>query len=140
MPSNRDDKKLTKSVAPTLTRRSLLELAGMAAAAAALPALPAQGKTTRLSLASPAVPANTVGPVMTTLSTYMSEAGGKALPEEVAEKSKQHVLDTFAAMISGSELPPGKSCAGFRQGVRRQRGSHGGGVQTSCAERWKQRW
>lgn len=113
MPSNRDGKKLTNGVAPTLTRRSLLELAGMAAAAAALPALPAQGKTTRLSPASPPVPANTVGPVMTTLSTYMSEAGGKALPEEVAEKSKQHVLDTFAAMISGSELPPGRVAQGF---------------------------
>ena len=26
----------------------------------------------------------------------------------MAEKAKQHILDTFAAMISGSQLPPGK--------------------------------
>ena len=113
MASNRDDEKLPISNAPTLTRRSLLELAGMAVAAAALPAPPAMAKTLRSSLASAAPPADAVGPVMTTLSTYMSEAAGKALPDEVTEKSKQHVLDTFAAMISGSELPPGKAALGF---------------------------
>ena len=50
---------------------------------------------------------------MTALSTYMSEAAAKALPDEVAEKAKQHILDTFAAMISGSELPPGRAALGF---------------------------
>src|SRR4029077_2485056 len=60
-----------------------------------------------------ATPADTVGPVMTRLSTYMSEAGTKALPDEVTEKTKQHILDTFAAMISGSELPAGRAALGF---------------------------
>jgi 2-methylcitrate dehydratase PrpD len=55
----------------------------------------------------------TVGSVMQTLSTYMSEASARALPDEVAEKTKRHVLDTFAAMISGSELPPGRSALAF---------------------------
>src|SRR6202049_4256081 len=46
-------------------------------------------------------------------SAYMSEAATRALPDEVAEKTKQHVLDTLAAMISGSELPPGRAAVQF---------------------------
>ena len=46
--------------------------------------------------------------VITTLSTYMTEAGDRPLPGEVAEKAKQHILDTIAAMISGADLPPAK--------------------------------
>ena len=44
---------------------------------------------------------------MATLSSYMAAAKGRKLPPEVAEKAKHHILDTFAAMLSGSELPPG---------------------------------
>jgi 2-methylcitrate dehydratase PrpD len=50
---------------------------------------------------------------METLSTYMSEAAGRALPDEVAEKTKQHILDTLSAMISGSELHPGRTALQF---------------------------
>src|ERR1700680_178667 len=46
-------------------------------------------------------------------SAYTSEAATRALPAEVAEKTKQHVLDTLAAMISGSELPPGRAAVQF---------------------------
>jgi 2-methylcitrate dehydratase PrpD len=48
-----------------------------------------------------------IGPVMSALSAYMAAARDRALPADVAEKAKHHILDTFAAMISGSELPPG---------------------------------
>ena len=44
---------------------------------------------------------------MLKLSAYMSEARNGELPENVLEETKHHILDTFAAMISGSELPPG---------------------------------
>jgi 2-methylcitrate dehydratase PrpD len=54
-----------------------------------------------------------VSPVMTRLSTYMSEAASHALPDEVVEKSKHHILDTFAAMISGADLPPGRVALQF---------------------------
>jgi 2-methylcitrate dehydratase PrpD len=47
------------------------------------------------------------GPEMSALSAYMSAAAGRALPSDVAEHAKHHLLDTLAAMISGSELPPG---------------------------------
>jgi len=112
MPRNGQNETLAKDKAATLTRRSLFELAGLAVAATAIaPALPAE-KPFRCSVLA-ATPADTVGPVMTRLSTYMSEAGTKALPDEVTEKTKQHILDTFAAMISGSELPAGRAALGF---------------------------
>lgn len=50
---------------------------------------------------------------MTQLSAYMSEAQRRALPGDVIEKTKHHVLDTVAAMISGSELPPGRAAIQF---------------------------
>src|ERR1700741_944073 len=49
------------------------------------------------------------GPVMSTLTDYMSAARTRALPDEVVEQAKYHLLDTIAAMISGSELPPGQA-------------------------------
>src|SRR4029077_15779090 len=74
-----------------LSRRGLLQRAGWTVAAAALP---------RELFA-----AESVSPVMAKLSAYMSEAAGRALPDEVVEKAKHHILDTFSAMISGSDLP-----------------------------------
>lgn len=38
----------------------------------------------------------------------MSAAGTRALPAQAIEKTKEHILDTLAAIISGSELPPGQ--------------------------------
>jgi 2-methylcitrate dehydratase PrpD len=50
---------------------------------------------------------------MMRLSAYMSEAGQRPLPEEALEKTKQHILDTFAAMVSGAELAPGRFAISF---------------------------
>jgi 2-methylcitrate dehydratase PrpD len=47
-------------------------------------------------------------PVMATLSAYMAAARNRVLPPEAVEKTKHHILDTFAAMISGSTLAPGR--------------------------------
>ncbi len=77
------------------TRRGLLRRAIWAGATAALPRSLALG-------------AENISPVMSRLSTYMSEARDRALPDDVVEKTKHHVLDTIAAMISGSTLPPGR--------------------------------
>src|SRR5262249_26960558 len=62
-----------------------------------------------------------VGPVMAALSSYMGAAGERALPDEVAEKTKHHVLDTFAAMISGSHLLPGRVAIQFARGYGGER-------------------
>src|ERR1700693_2873117 len=51
--------------------------------------------------------------LMATLSGYMSAAATRPLPAEVVEKTKHIVIDTFAAMISGSELPPGRFAIQF---------------------------
>lgn len=57
-----------------------------------------------------------ISPVMATLSAYMSAAGDRPLPDEVTEKAKHHILDTFAAMISGSGLPPARAALKFARG------------------------
>lgn len=48
-----------------------------------------------------------VSPVMEELSSYIREATARPLPDEVVEKAKHHILDTFGAMISGARLKPG---------------------------------
>src|SRR5260370_6261383 len=92
-----------------LSRRSLFELAGLAVATATLPP--------SVLIAKPSPSRDTTGqgvsPVMDKLSTYMSEASGHELPDEATEKTKQHILDTLAAMISGSELTPGRAAIQF---------------------------
>src|SRR5499425_2124559 len=80
----------------------MLNAAGRIIAGAALP-------TARLAASEPA------SLQTSNLSAYMSEAQGRTLPAEVIEKAKHHILDTFAAMISGSELPPGRAALQFAQ-------------------------
>ena len=43
----------------------------------------------------------------------MSGAARAALPAEVVEHAKHHILDTFAAMVSGSELGPGHAAVRY---------------------------
>ena len=105
----RNDDVRQSSAVSCLTRRDLFEIAGLAMVAAAFPSEAGFAST---SLAHPSSQQG-VSPVMETLSTYMSEAARRALPDEVAEKTKQHILDTFAAMISGSALPPGNTALQF---------------------------
>src|SRR5712664_4321002 len=92
-----------------VTRRRLIKLSGLSAALAALP----PGFARAASVLNPDEPPLAVSPIMQQLSTYMSAASTRALPEEVVEKAKQHILDTFAAMISGSGLPPGLAAIEF---------------------------
>src|SRR6266404_6063498 len=91
-----------------LTRRGLLKSAGWTIAASALLPVVERGKRFGTILA-----AESGSPVMAKLSAYMSEAGNRALPDAVIEKAKHHILDTFAAMVSGSELPPGRAAIQF---------------------------
>ena len=52
-----------------------------------------------------------VSHTMQTLSTYIAGATRKALPEEVVESAKLHLLDTLASIVSGSRLIPGRRAA-----------------------------
>src|SRR5690242_5581840 len=83
-----------------LSRRRLLQQAGWALAAAACPPWPAFA-------------ADQASPAMTRLSAYMADARNRALPQDVVEKTKHHILDTIASMVSGSELPPGRAAIQF---------------------------
>jgi 2-methylcitrate dehydratase PrpD len=80
-------------------RRDVLRVLGSMAASTALPI--------HLRAADPP------SAIMTTLSTYMSDAANRSLPQEAVEKTKHVIIDTLAAMISGSQLPPGKFALKF---------------------------
>jgi 2-methylcitrate dehydratase PrpD len=54
-----------------------------------------------------------ISPVMRALSAYIASALRKPLPPAVVEKTKHHVLDTIAAMVSGSRLLPGKKAIAY---------------------------
>jgi 2-methylcitrate dehydratase PrpD len=82
-----------------LTRRDVLKAAGLTLAASAAPRF--------------ALMAQAPGAVMLALSEYMAKAAARALPPEVLEHTRHHILDTFAAMISGSELAPGQAALRF---------------------------
>ena len=56
-----------------------------------------------------------ISPVMHDLATYMAGALRKPLPKEVVEKTKHHLLDTIAAMVSGSRLLPGEKAISYIQ-------------------------
>jgi 2-methylcitrate dehydratase PrpD len=95
-----------------LTRRSLLKAGGVVVAAATVPAPHASAQPATTQPASAAA-AGDASRVIERLSTYMAEAGARALPGDALEKTKHHILDTFGAMISGSNLPPGKTGIAF---------------------------
>ena len=88
------------TVRPNMTRRDLFHLLSATVLSATIPPCAGLSQQSR-------------GSVIEELSAYMSDARNRALPAEVLEKAKHHILDTFAAMISGSELPPGKAAIQF---------------------------
>lgn len=56
---------------------------------------------------------DSISPVMRRLSSYVSQAGKRELPAAVVEKTKHHILDTIAAMVSGARLLPGRKGISF---------------------------
>jgi hypothetical protein len=94
-----------ESLRKSVTRRGLMQAMGAGAA----------GLATSAALPFRAIGAGApvISPVTTKLATYMSEARERALPPEVVEQAKYHILDTFAAMISGADLPPGRVALKF---------------------------
>lgn len=59
--------------------------------------------------------------VIEQLSQYIATARAEELPPEVARKTKRHVLDTIAAMISGSKLRPGRLAIRYARSQRGKR-------------------
>src|ERR1700721_1369393 len=85
-----------------LTRRSWLQSTGWIIAA---------GAFTR----TPPWAAAEISTVMDKLSNYMTEARNRELPETALRETEHHILDTVAAMVSGSELLPGRDAIKFAQ-------------------------
>lgn len=54
-----------------------------------------------------------VSPLMQEVSGYIAGALKRPLPANVVEKTKHHLLDTIAAMISGAPLLPGRKAIAF---------------------------
>jgi 2-methylcitrate dehydratase PrpD len=54
-----------------------------------------------------------ISPLMTQLATYIAGAARKPLPKAVVETTKHHVLDTLAAIVSGSRLLPGRKAISY---------------------------
>jgi 2-methylcitrate dehydratase PrpD len=71
---------------------------------------------------------------MRQLSAYIARALRKPLPPAVLEKTKHHVLDTIAAMLSGSRLLPGRKALSFVRtlGGAREAGVIGSRIVTSA--------
>jgi 2-methylcitrate dehydratase PrpD len=64
--------------------------------------------SSKKAAAQTAAKAPAVSPVMLKLSKYIAEAGGKPVPKAALARVRMHVVDTFAAMLSGSRLLPGQ--------------------------------
>ncbi len=60
------------------------------------------------STTDPTISSHTV-----TLAAYIAAAADRELPAGVIEKTRHHVLDTLAAMLSGSRLRAGRLAAGY---------------------------
>jgi 2-methylcitrate dehydratase PrpD len=54
-----------------------------------------------------------ISPLTRQLSDYIAGVAEQDLPEAVAHKTKDHILDTLAAMLSGSRLRAGKLAAAY---------------------------
>jgi 2-methylcitrate dehydratase PrpD len=61
---------------------------------------------------------------MRELSAYIASALRRPLPAPVVEKTKHHILDTIAAMLSGSRLTPGRKAIAYVKTL--------GGVKEAC--------
>lgn len=60
---------------------------------------------------------DTATDITETLARYASGALSRALPAFVAERARYHLLDTLAAMISGTRLDAGRAAIRFANGV-----------------------
>ncbi|MPZ44578.1 MAG: hypothetical protein GEV05_14485 [Betaproteobacteria bacterium] len=58
-----------------------------------------------------------VSRTMRVLSEYIAGALRKRLPSEVEERGKLHLLDTLAALVSGSRLVPGQRAIDYVKGL-----------------------
>ena len=68
------------------------------------------------------------------VSSYISKSTDENLPDEVITKAKHHILDTLAAIVSGSKLKPGQLAIRYaeQQGGTKEAKVIGSEVMTSA--------
>jgi 2-methylcitrate dehydratase PrpD len=116
MDQDQSTKLVSEKGAGSFTRRSLLQ--------STLWLLPATVFLAKLEALGLEAAAPDLSPVMLKLSTYMAAASATELPEKVVQDAKHHILDTIAAMVSGSELTPGRDAIQFAR-------TYGGGQKVA---------
>jgi 2-methylcitrate dehydratase PrpD len=106
---------------PDYTRRWLVNASGAAILSNVVPVTASSAQTAAAAPRSsppelstdPATDSPPVSPVTTALADYVAKALDRELPAAVVARTKLHVLDTLAAMVSGSRLKPGEFAARY---------------------------
>src|SRR6266853_231591 len=106
---------------PDHTRRWLINASGAAILSKALPVPASHAQTAAAApqitpgdaSADPTMDKTPISPVTTALADHVARTLDRELPAAVVAKTKLHVLDTIAAMVSGSRLKPGQSAARY---------------------------
>jgi 2-methylcitrate dehydratase PrpD len=120
------------------TRRWLIHVSGAAIAAGALPVAAARAQSAAApAITTPAGAADDAGGISlatAALADYVATALDREPPAEVVTRTKLHVLDTFAAIVSGSRLKPGELAARYVEslGGKPQAMVIGTGIVTSA--------
>jgi 2-methylcitrate dehydratase PrpD len=109
---------------PDHTRRWLINVSGAALLSNVLPAAPALAQSAPAAKPAAAKESSEgaakeppLSPVTVALANYISGTLDRELPPPVVAKTKMHVLDTIAAMVSGSRLKAGVAAAKYVEGL-----------------------
>lgn len=96
---------------PRLTRRDLMQSAGVVLAASMLPGVTnaATEPAAAMPVKEEAAPADLTGQ----LARYIVGARDQQLPPKVAMEGRHRIIDAIAAIVSGSVLPPGQAALRF---------------------------
>jgi 2-methylcitrate dehydratase PrpD len=98
------------------TRRWLINASGAAILAGAVPITTAQAQTAAPAPGATAAAGDDAGPISPAarmLGDYVATALDRELPPDVVVRTKLHVLDTLAAILSGSRLKAGQLAARY---------------------------
>ncbi len=93
------------------TRRWLINAGGAAIMSGVVPAVNAPAAAAPAAGGAAGMPA--ISPAAAAIADYVSGALDRELPAEVVAATKLHVLDTLAAIVSGSRLRPGELAARY---------------------------
>lgn len=102
----------------SVSRRDVLAGGGALAIVAGLPSFALSQNSAMPTQSASQASSTGISGVTERLGAYMSEAASRPLPREVAAHTKQHILDTISAMISGVGLAPGRLALKFAAAMK----------------------